>query len=356
MIVETFLSFLNTIFPFLVILTILVFVHELGHYLLAIYNGVKVEVFSIGFGKELFGFDDKKGTRWKFSLIPLGGYVKMHGDADEASSQQVEGNEKLKIDEDLSFHTKSVGARSAILFAGPLANFLFSFILLVFINSWFGYSINKPIISELIPNKPAEISGLEVGDTILIVNNSKIETFEDIKENIKDLNGEVIEFVVDRNDKQLNFKVKVENGLVGIRGSESFKKKLSFTQSIIKSYEQIFYFTKATLVGIYEIFKGDRSSDELGGPIRIAELSSDFWEKGVYSTLWFMVLISLNLGLINLFPIPLLDGGHLLFNAIEVIKGSPVDKKFMHLFNSFGFFVLISLMLFATYNDISRFL
>ena len=125
---------------------------------------------------------------------------------------------------------------------------------------------------------------------------------------------------------------------------------------MIKSYEQIFYFTKATLVGIYEIFKGDRSSDELGGPIRIAELSSDFWEKGVYSTLWFMVLISLNLGLINLFPIPLLDGGHLLFNAIEVIKGSPVDKKFMHLFNSFGFFVLISLMLFATYNDISRFL
>ena len=356
MIVETFLSFLNTIFPFLVILTILVFVHELGHYLLAIYNGVKVEVFSIGFGKELFGFDDKKGTRWKFSLIPLGGYVKMHGDADEASSQQVEGNEKLKINKDLSFHTKSVGARSAILFAGPLANFLFSFILLVFINSWFGYSINKPIISELIPNKPAEISGLEVGDTILVVNNSKIETFEDIKENIKDLNGEIIEFVVDRNDKQLNFKVKVENGLVGIRGSESFKKKLSFTQSFIKSYEQIFYFTKATLVGIYEIFKGDRSSDELGGPIRIAELSSDFWEKGVYSTLWFMVLISLNLGLINLFPIPLLDGGHLLFNAIEVIKGSPVDKKFMHLFNSFGFFVLISLMLFATYNDISRFL
>ena len=123
MIVETFLSFLNTIFPFLVILTILVFVHELGHYLLAIYNGVKVEVFSIGFGKELFGFDDKKGTRWKFSLIPLGGYVKMHGDADEASSKQIEADEKLKIDPSLSFHTKSVGARSAILFAGPLANF-----------------------------------------------------------------------------------------------------------------------------------------------------------------------------------------------------------------------------------------
>lgn len=356
MIIETLLSFINTIFPFLIILTILVFVHELGHYLVAIYNGVKVEVFSIGFGKEIFGFNDKKGTRWKFSLIPLGGYVKMHGDADEASSKEIEDNDVNKIDEKFSFHKKSVGARSAILFAGPLANFLFSFFLLAFINSWYGFNFNKPIISEIVKGKPAEISGLIVGDTIVKVNNIEIETFEDIKNNIGNLNNEIVRFVINRNDKLLDFEINVQNGLIGIKGGETFRKKLSIHESFVKSYEQIFYFTKATLIGIYEIFKGERSSDELGGPIRIAELSSDFWEKGIYSTLWFMVLISLNLGLINLFPIPLLDGGHLLFNGIEILKGSPVDKKFMHYFNSFGFILLISLMLFATYNDISRFL
>lgn len=356
MIIESLLGFLNTIFPFLIILTILVFVHELGHYLVAIYNGVKVEVFSIGFGKELFGYDDKSGTRWKFSLIPLGGYVKMHGDADEASSKKLDDNDSSSVDKNLTFHNKSVGIRSAILFAGPLANFLFSFVLLVFINCWYGFSFNKPVISEILEGKPAQVAGLEVGDIILEINNKKISTFEDIKKHISGKNKNKISVLVSRNDKILNYNVDVVDGLIGIKGNETFKERVSLGVSLIKSTQQIIYFVKATLVGIYEIIRGERSSDELGGPIRIAELSSDFWEKGIYSTLWFMVLISLNLGLINLFPIPLLDGGHLLFNAVEVIKGSPVDQKFMHVFNSVGFVFLISLMLFATYNDVLRFL
>ncbi len=353
MIIENLLNITNSILPFLVILTVLVFVHELGHYLVAIYNNVKVEVFSIGFGKELFGFYDKKGTRWRFSLIPLGGYVKMHGDADEASSGQLEDK---SIDEKVSFYKKTVGQRSLILFAGPAANFLFSFILLVFINCYFGFQTTKPIISEVIEKSPAEQSDLRANDIILSIEGQKVKNFEDIRRIVGGLKSKNVELEIARDNKILNKQLYTDNKLLGIKGGFIERKKLSFFDSVISSYEQILFFSKATIVGIYEIFVGKRNADELGGPIRIAELSSDFWQKGVYSTLWFMVLISLNLGLINLFPIPLLDGGHLLFNFFEALNGKPLQKKYMNFFHSFGFFILISLMIFATYNDISRFL
>ena len=353
MIFENFITIINSIIPFLVILTILVFVHELGHYLVAIYNNVRVEVFSIGFGKELFGFYDKKGTRWRFSLIPLGGYVKMHGDADEASTKQIE---ESKIDKNLSFHNKSVGQRSLILFAGPAANFLFSFLLLIFINCVYGFQTTKPIITEIVDKSPAKISELKVNDLILSIDEEKITSFEDIKNIVGNFKNKTIVLELARDNKIIKKELYIENGLLGIKGGYTQRQKLSFFQSITHSSNQIYFFSKATIVGIYEIFIGKRNTDELGGPIRIAELSSDFWQKGLYSTLWFMVLISLNLGLINLFPIPLLDGGHLLFNFFEFLNGKPLEKKYMNFFHSFGFFLLISLMIFATYNDISRFL
>ena len=352
MILELLTNFINSVLPFLVILTILVFVHELGHYTLARMNNVKVEVFSIGFGKELFGFNDKTGTRWKFSLIPLGGYVKMHGDADEASTKSKDTSKVLK---ELSFHNKSIGQRSAILFAGPLANYLFSFLLLLVMNFIYGTPSVKPIVSEIIPNLSASKSGMEVGDIILSVNNEEILKFSDLSKKIGKYNNQEVVITVNRNNKILDFNLIVENNVIGIKGDERDLTTLGLLESINHSLGQIYYFTVATLKGIFEIFKGERSSDELGGPIRIAELSSDFWDKGMQSTLWFMVIISLNLGLINLFPIPLLDGGHLLFNLIEYVKGSPIDQKTLEILQSFGFFALISLMLFATYNDISRF-
>ena len=168
----------NTIIPFLIILTILVFVHELGHYLAAIKNKVKVEVFSIGFGKEVFGYTDKSGTRWKFSLIPLGGYVKMHGDADPSSSKK---DKSSKIDQSLSFHNKTISQRSTILFAGPAANFIFSFLVLVFINCYFGFSSTKTIISSIEPGRPAESMGLKEGDIIVQANNQKILDFKSFR-------------------------------------------------------------------------------------------------------------------------------------------------------------------------------
>ena len=353
MFIENFISLFNSIIPFLVILTILVFVHELGHYLIARYNGVKVEVFSIGFGKELFGFNDTNGTRWKFSLIPLGGYVKMHGDEDAASSKKKDSSQ---VDNKLSFHSKSVGQRSAILFAGPAANYIFSFLLLIIINFLYGSPTVKPIISELVDGGSAFKSGLQKDDLILSINDEDVENFENLKKIIQKFNDKIIKVTVSRNDKIYDYDVLVSENKIGIKGLNNELVKLSFIDSLKYASHQIYFFTTTTLKGISEIFVGKRGSDELGGPIRIAELSSDFWSKGVHSTLWFMVLISLNLGLINLFPIPLLDGGHLLFNFIEFVKGSPVEQKTMELFQSIGFFTLISLMLYATYNDISRFL
>ena len=341
---------INNIIPFVVILTVLVFVHELGHYSIARYNGVKVEVFSIGFGKELFGFTDNSGTRWKFSLVPLGGYVKMHGDLDEASSKKNTKN----INPDESFHEKTLNQRSWILFAGPAANFIFSFIVLIFINTYFGYSENIPRISFVDKEKSAFKVGLREGDTIIEVNKQKINNFSDLQKVISSNNNRLIEINFIRGDKVKSVSVKVEKNIIGIRGT-LVKKKLSFISSITKSSEQIVNFLKLTITGVYEIITGTRGADELGGPIRIAELSGDFWQKGIESTLWFMMIISLNLGLINLFPIPMLDGGHLLLNLVEFVNGKPLNQKYLELAHTFGFFILISLMIFATYNDISRF-
>ncbi len=341
---------LNNIIPFIIILTVLVFVHELGHYSIARLNGVKVEVFSIGFGKELFGFNDKSGTRWKFSLIPLGGYVKMHGDQDEASSKK-----KIKnIDPKQSFHEKTLNQRSWILIAGPAANFIFSFFLLIFINNHYGFSENTPKISYIDESKSAYKAGLRTNDIIIEVNDKIINNFSDLQKVISSNNSSSIEITFLRNNNVKKTSVKVVDNIIGIRGTINVE-KLSIINSIKVSFNQIINFTLMTLKGVYEIITGSRGTEDLGGPIRIAELSGDFWEKGVQSTLWFMMIISLNLGLINLFPIPMLDGGHLLLNLVEFINGKPLKQKYLELAHTFGFFILISLMVFATYNDISRF-
>ena len=342
---------LNNLIPFIIILTILVFVHELGHYLIARKNGVKVEVFSIGFGKELFGFTDKNETRWKFSLIPLGGYVKMHGDLDEASTKK---NDSSEIIPGQSFHEKTIYQRSMILVAGPAANFIFSFVLLIFINIFYGISIDKPEISYVEKDMPAYNSGLKEGDLIIEIDGNKIEKFSQIKRIIENKNNQSINLLFSRDGKVSEVNVNVINNIIGIRGKIE-NKKLKFFESVSESLRQIYTFTKVTLVGVYEIITGNRGTDELGGPIRIAELSGDFWSKGLHSTLWFMMIISLNLGLINLFPIPMLDGGHLLLNFIEFINGGPLKRKYLEIAHTFGFFILISLMIFATYNDILRF-
>jgi len=342
-------TLLNTILPFFFILTVLVFVHELGHYLAAIKNSVKVEVFSIGFGKEIFGFNDNSGTRWKFSILPLGGYVKMHGDEDPASTKKKENN----VDSKYSFHTKSLSQRSFILFAGPAANFIFSIVLLIFINCFYGYTTTTPVISSIATNMPADDAGLRVGDTILEINKEKIINLEDLRNEVTKNNNKSIELTYSRNNKIKNVFLDVKDKKIGVTGTV-VTNKLNFFDSCITSSVQFYKFVKLTLIGVYEMISGKRGADDLGGPIRIAELSGDFWSKGLQSTLWFMMIISLNLGLINLFPIPMLDGGHLLLNLIEYVKGSPLNKKSLEIVHMMGLAVLLSLMIFATYNDVLR--
>ena len=197
-------------------------------------------------------------------------------------------------------------------------------------------------------------SGLKEGDLILEIDGNKIDKFSQIKKFINAKNNESVNILFSRDGKVSEVKVNVINNLIGIKGKIE-NKKLNFAESFKESFVQIYNFTKLTLVGVYEMITGNRGTDELGGPIRIAELSGDFWSKGLHSTLWFMMIISLNLGLINLFPIPMLDGGHLLLNFIEFINGGPLKKKYLEVAHTLGFFILISLMIFATYNDILRF-
>ena len=338
---------MDYIFAFLAILTPVVFIHEMGHYWVARKSGVVVEVFSIGFGPELFARVDKQGTRWRIAALPLGGYVKMHGDADEASTKKSEEN----IDPKKSFHNKSIRQRSIILFAGPAANFIFSIILLVFINCFYGFTSTTPIISEIEKNMPADLSGLKVGDTILKINEENISDFSQLRSIIS--SNKNVKVTFSRNDKIMVTNIKTLSGKIGIKGTIETR-KLNIVSSCITSVQQFYNFIKMTLIGIYEMISGQRGAEDLGGPIRIAELSGDFWSKGIQSTLWFMMIISLNLGLINLFPIPMLDGGHLLLNFIEFVKGSPLNKKSLELLHMIGLVLLLSLMVFATYNDVLR--
>jgi len=225
---------------------------------------------------------------------------------------------------------------------------------LVFLNIFYGYSENKPIISQLEKGQSAEVSGLKVGDIILEVNNTTITDLISLKDIISKNNNKNVLVTYSRNDLIYSIDVLVENKRIGIRGTIE-KRKLNFFNSCLISGKQIFYFVKITLIGIYEMITGSRGAEDLGGPIRIAQLAGEFWSQGIQQTLWFMMIISLNLGLINLFPVPMLDGGHLMLNFIEFLKGEPLNNKVLEVIHTIGFAILISLILFTFYNDSARY-
>ena len=274
----------------------------------------------------------------------------MHGDADEASTKLQKNN----VNQNFSFYHKTLLQRSLILFAGPAANFFFSFFVLIFIYIFYGYMDNKPLISEIEKGGEAEIAGLKVGDLIVEANEKLVPDLISLREIITKHDHSEIKLTINRNNKLSDFVVGIKNNKIGIKGTVE-NKKLSFLNSCSKSIEQIYYFIKITLFGIFEMFTGSRGTEDLGGPIRIAELAAEFWSKGLQDTLWLMMIISLNLGLINLFPIPMLDGGHLMFNLFEFLNGKPLNEKVLEIFHTIGFVLLLSLMFYATYNDISRF-
>jgi regulator of sigma E protease len=351
------------VFGFLVVLTVLVFVHELGHYLIARRNGVRIEVFSIGFGPELFGWNDRTGTRWKISALPLGGYVKMFGDSD-ASSVLPAANalEMTEADRAVSFFHKPLGQRAAIVGGGPLANFIFAIVVMAVLFSTYGQPFMPPEIGHILPGSAAEKAGMQVGDVVTSIDGNAIARFDDIKRLVELDPGSPMAIVVMRKGEQVSLGVTpsvVDEGdgrrigQLGVRGSGSVKYvRRNPASAVFHAFGETWNLSVSTLGAIWQMITHKRSADELGGPLRIAQLSGEVAQIGVGPLLSFMAVLSINLGLINLFPVPVLDGGHLLFYAAEAIRGKPLGQKAHEYGFRIGMALVLTLMVFATWNDL----
>lgn len=353
------------ILPFVVVLSVLVFIHELGHYLVARAFGVRVEVFSIGFGSELFGWTDHAGTRWKFSLIPLGGYVKMFGEMDFAEEQD---RPTLSAEEQkVSFHHKGLAQKAWIVAAGPLANFILALVLLFGVFAFVGAPAPLAVVGGIQPDSSAERAGFAVGDEIVSIDGSAVVWFDDVRQIVMARPEMPLRFAVRRGEQLLELSAipvavteSVDGaaarriGLLGIKpdvGRVEYQ-RMSVLQSIVAAFERSLALATRIAVTVGEIVTGGRGTDELGGPLRIAQMSGQMAQDGLVNLVFFMAALSINLGLINLLPIPMLDGGHLAFYAIEAIRGRPLNRRMLEYFFRFGLVFVLMLMVLATWNDI----
>ncbi len=348
------------VLPFLIILSVVVFVHEYGHYWVARKNGVRVEVFSIGFGRELFGFNDKHGTRWKFSLIPLGGYVKMLGDADETSARP----DAATAGHNESFPSKSVWQRMAIVAAGPGANFLFAIIVLSLLFVISGRPFTPPVVGEVTPESPAAEAELMPGDRVTAVDGTAVESFENLQLLVRD-NAEVpLAFTIERDGEVFDVTVtpalqEIEDrfgnthrvGLVGISRTGVEFRRSNPGMAVFEATGETVRMVTLTLGALGEMIMGSRGTEELGGPLRIAQMSGTIAQDGLVPAIWFTAILSINLGLINLFPIPMLDGGHLVLYTIEAARGRPLGERSQEMAFRVGLAMVLTLMIFATWND-----
>jgi len=351
--------------PFLIVLTILVFVHELGHYLVARYNKVKVEVFSIGFGPEVFGWYDKAGTRWKFSIIPLGGYVRMFGDADASSRADTQALKKMSEEEsNQSLHNKRVSQRMAVSVAGPFANFLFAIIVLASLFIIKGEPVIPTVVGGVVPGKIAEKSGIREGDNILSLNGVMVKDFHDLRNEITKNKGKdiTVRFIRHEVEQTLHVRmVEVDDtgqekpvGVMGISPSLPEYRPVNPLMAIILAVNKTWLTCTDALKGIGQMIIGQRSSEELGGILSIGDMAGKSARGGPAALFFFIAFLSINLGLINLFPIPVLDGGHLLFYGIEAIRGKPVPEKVQEYAFMVGLVIVLCIMLISTKNDVVR--
>jgi len=360
-----FLSGIGTyVLPFLAVLTVLVFVHEMGHYLAARQCGVRVEVFSIGFGPEIFGRNDRHGTRWKFAAIPFGGYVRMFGERQPDAAEQQEPADPADLA--VSFYAKKLGQRAWIVFAGPLANFLFAIVVLAGLFTFLGQPLTPPDVGKIMPGSAAERAGLKAGDLFLRIDSEEIESFEQIRRIVQLSPGRKLEIVVRRDGREVKLTaipdaVKVTQfGTVQTVGQLGFSR--STADTVLKRYDPfsaLWYATKQTFVltgnildAVGQIIVGERTAKELGGPVRIAQISGDMAQAGLVMIIQFTAILSINLGLINLFPVPLLDGGHLVFYAVEGLRGRPLGERAMGYSLNIGLALILCLTLFVTWNDL----
>jgi regulator of sigma E protease len=362
---------LNSILPFIVLILVVVFIHEYGHYYFAKKYGVKVTDFSIGFGKELFGWNDKLGTRWKICWIPLGGYVKFFGDRNVFSQSDQEEIIKKYSEEERKklFILKPLYQRSLIVAAGPIANFILAIVIFLFIYMFVGKDFTPAVINEVQKDSPAEVAGLMKNDVILEIDGTEVKSILDVSKLITLSTSDFIDFKVSRYDQDVLLKVKpnivetednlgnkINKRMIGIMVGPYNNKvnhvKLGPAKALYYSLNEVYFVTISSLKYLGSILTGSGDSSQLGGPIRIAKITGQVAELGIVPFLSIMAYISISLGLINLFPIPLLDGGHLMFYGFEKILGRPLSQKTQEGFFRIGMFLLLFIMFFATYNDL----
>lgn len=447
----------NYVLPFLVILTILVFVHEMGHYYVARRAGVRVEAFSIGFGPELFGWTDTHGTRWRFAAIPLGGYVKMFGESERELDADGRETGLTPADRAVSFQHKRLGQRAAIVFAGPFINYLFAILVLGILFATAGQSFSPsiigtvtaggaaqkaglktgdkivqvagrdverfeeviqalairpgqrvavvieregqrrgvdvdvgvrmiadkrgnqspfgelgagpfvpPVVGRVVPKSAAEEAGLQPGDVFVRLKGQPIETFDDVRK-IVTANAEVpLDLVVRRGERDVALVVTPKwqtgkdkegnvvkvGGIIGVAPQAAFRKQHGIGDAFVQAARETYGLTIATFTAIGQMIAGTRSTRDLSGPLRIAEISGDMAQNGFYNFFWFLGVLSLHLCIINLLPIPMLDGGHLLFYGLEAIRGKPLGQRAQEYGFRIGLALVITLMVFATWNDL----
>jgi regulator of sigma E protease len=357
-----------TILAFLAVIGPLVFVHELGHYLVGRWFGVKAEAFSIGFGREMFGWTDRLGTRWKVGWLPLGGYVRFAGDMNPASQPDPAWMELPAEERNRTFQSKPVWQRALIVVAGPVTNFLLALIILAAFAMIVGVNRTPAVVGDMQPGSPAAQAGFRPGDTILEVNGRSIRDFK-----------ELVDFVVARPNQALSVRIEREGrtelltatpgvqyqvdrfgnkypyGRLGIAPPPQTIETVGLLEAPGVAVRQTIGIVRGMVDGLGQIITGRRSAKELGGPLRIAQFSGEVANAGLRQFVMFVALISINLGFINLLPVPMLDGGHLLFYAVEAVRRKPVEPQVMEWAFRSGLLLLLGLMLFVTFNDLAAF-
>jgi regulator of sigma E protease len=363
-------GFAGWLLPFLFVLTVVVFFHELGHFLVARWCGVRVLVFSVGFGPELFGFNDRHGTRWKLSAIPLGGYVKFFGDENAASVPDPETTAKMTESEKReSFHHQNVRNRSAIVAAGPIANFILAVVIFTAVFMVYGKQSTTARVDSIQAGSAAAAAGFQPGDVVVDINGRKIANFADMQRIIGVNAGQELQVIVERAGSRLTLKAtpalrEIKDnfgnvhrlGVLGISRSnapnEIRTEKVGPIDALVLGADKTWFVVEQTMSYLGRMVAGRESADQLGGPIRIAQVSGQVATLGFGPILDLAAVLSVSIGLLNLFPIPLLDGGHLLFYLIEAVRGRPLSEKAQEVGFRIGLAFVLMLMVFATFNDI----
>jgi regulator of sigma E protease len=362
--------FLNYIIPFLAVLTVIVFVHEMGHYLVARWNGVAIDAFSIGFGPELFGWTDRRGTRWRIAAFPLGGYVRFAGDANEASVPDPNAPELQ--DPALAPHlfaNKSVFQRMAVVVAGPLANIIFTFLILYAMLLGYGRLTLAPVVGEVAPESPAAVAGLVPGDTFLAVDGYGIRGFEDVQRIVSTSPDRQVPIVIERDGERVEltlvprsetattrFGRDIQIGRIGVSREVGENDVVRYQpdpiEAIGMTFEEIWFIIDRTLIFLGDIFIGRADLDQVAGPVGMAQVSGEVATLGLLALVNLTALLSLNIGIINLFPVPMLDGGHLMYYLYEALRGKPLSQRVQEIGYRIGFVLVCTLMVATLINDL----